>query len=499
MKNITPLLIALILFISTKSIAQGTPQQLKDFDTYVEKSVADWQTPGLAIVVCKGNEVLFSKGYGVRELGKSDKVDTKTTFACASTTKAMTAAAMAMLVDEGKVRWQDKVVQHLPDFKVADVYLTNELTIRDLFTHNGGMGNADFLWGYSDFNSDDILKRFALMKPAYSLRSSFIYQNVMYLVAGKVIEKLSGMTWADFLKKRIFDPLSMKRTFPTLAASKGETNRSRPHDRVKGVIMPIEDTSADDIAPAGSVWSCVEDMSKWMRFMLDSGRVNGKMLISPVNYLELFKVHSIVTSAQFYPTAILTKPNWMTYGLGWFQHDYKGRMVQFHTGSLQGTVAIHGLIPSEKIGVYVFGNLDHSEIRHAFMYRAFDMLMNEKERDWSSEMKPIYDGIRVQVEAVRKQKESQRILNTKPSLDLEKYTGTYYDPISGKIEVKLDKGQLVAKLSSKLSMTLEHWHYDTFKVTYDKAWFQPDYVSFILDENGRVAKLQSGGQSWDKK
>ena len=152
MKNIITFLIALILFISTKSIAQGTPQQLKDFDTYVEKSVADWQTPGLAIVVCKGNEVLFSKGYGVRELGKSDKVDTKTMFACASTTKAMTAAAMAMLVDEGKVRWQDKVVQHLADFKVADAYLTNELTVRDLFTHNGGMGNADFLWGYSDFN-----------------------------------------------------------------------------------------------------------------------------------------------------------------------------------------------------------------------------------------------------------------------------------------------------------------------------------------------------------
>ena len=134
MKNIAAFLIAILLFISTKSTAQGTPQQLKDFDAYVEKAVADWQTPGLAIVVCKGNEVLFSKGYGVRELGKSDKVDTKTIFACASTTKAMTAAAMAMLVDEGKVRWQDKVVQHLPDFKVADVYLTNELTIRDLFS-----------------------------------------------------------------------------------------------------------------------------------------------------------------------------------------------------------------------------------------------------------------------------------------------------------------------------------------------------------------------------
>ncbi len=499
MKLFKTFLVFITLFSGFETPGQVTPQQIQNFDAYVENSVADWQTPGLAIVVCKGKDVIFSKGYGVRELGKTDKVNTQTLFACASTTKAMTAAAMCMLVDEGKVRWSDKVVQHLPDFKVADPYLTNELTIRDLFTHNSGMGNADFLWGYTDLNSEQILQRFALMKPVYSLRSSFIYQNIMYLVAGKVIEKVGGISWADFVKKRIFDPLNMQRTFPTLAATQSETNRSRPHERIQGSITPIEDTKADEIGPAGSVWSCVEDMSKWMLFLLDSARVNSKVLISPTNFAEMFKPQSFVTPSQFYPTMALTKPQWTTYGLGWFQHDYKGKMLQFHTGSLAGTVAIHGLMPSENIGVYVFGNLDHTEIRHALMYRAFDMLLGEKERDWSSEFKSLYDGIRSQNEAREKLQTSQRILNTRPSLDLAQYTGTYYDPIYGKIEIKLENGQLKAKSSSKVYMTLEHWHYDTFKGIYNRAWFSPAFLNFTLNENGKVEKLQSGGMSWSKK
>ena len=499
MKVVKIILIFITTFLVFPTHAQITPQQIQNFDAYVEKAVADWETPGLALVVCQGKEVVFSKGYGVRELGKTDKVNPQTLFACASTTKAMTAAAMCMLVDEGKVRWNDKVVQYLPNFKVADPYLTNELTVRDLFTHNAGMGNADFLWGHTDLSSDQILQRFTLMKPAYSLRSSFIYQNIMYLVAGKVIEKVSGMTWADFVKKRIFDPLSMQRTFPTLEASLSETNRSRPHDRVQGSIIPIDDTKADEIGSAGSVWSCVEDMSKWMRFLLDSARVNGKMLISPTNFAEMFKPHSFVTSNQFYPTMTLTKPQWTTYGLGWFQHDYKGKMLQFHTGSLAGTVAIHGLMPSENIGVYVFGNLDHTEIRHALMYRAFDMLLGEKERDWSTEFKSLYDGMRSQNEAREKLQASQRVLNTRPTLDLAQYAGTYYDPLYGKVEIKLDNGQLKAKFSSQMSMTLEHWHYDTFKGTYNKAWFPPAYVNFTLNENGKIEKLLSGGMSWRKK
>jgi CubicO group peptidase (beta-lactamase class C family) len=491
----------LILFFAPFILlsAQVTPQQIKALDAYIEKALGDWQTPGLAVVICKDGKEILSKGYGIREVGKSEKVDSKTIFACASTTKAMTAVAMGMLIDEGKIKWTDKVVQHLPTFKVADPYLTNELTIKDLFTHNSGMGNADFLWSYNDLNSNQILETFALMKPSYSLRGGYTYQNIMYLVVGKVIEKVSGMPWREFVKRRIFDPLSMARTFPTLKASQNESNRSRPHDRVMGKITPIEDSNADEIDAAGSVWSCVEDMSKWMRFMLDSARINGKPMLTAATYSELFKPQAIIPQGSFYPSTALTKPNWTTYGLGWFQHDYKGRMVQFHTGSLAGTVAIHGLLPSEKLGIYVFGNLDHTEVRHALMYRVFDLFLGEKERDWSKELRNIYDGFKVQAENQKKKKDSERVLNTKPSLDLVKYTGQYTDPIYGNAEVFEEDGRLKIRWSSMLSMTLEHWHFDTFKGSYNKAWFPADYVSFILSEDGKVVKMQSGGVSWGKK
>jgi CubicO group peptidase (beta-lactamase class C family) len=498
---IKPLLIFFI-FIKigiTTIFAQPAPKLIKELDTYIEKAVADWQVPGLAIVVCKDGQVVLQKGYGVRELGKLEKVDAQTIYACASTTKAMTAAAMGMLVDEGKVRWMDKVIQHYPEFKLADPYLTRELTIKDLFTHNGGMGNADLLWGYSDNSQNQILERFGKVTPMYSMRASFIYQNIMYLVAGKVIERVSGMPWSDFVQKRIFTPLSMVRTFPTLKASLNETNRARPHEYINGIITPIDNSDADEIDAAGSVWSCVEDISKWMRCMLDTGRYNGKMLISPNTWAEIFKPQSLVTPSGFYPTAQLTKPNWTTYGLGWFQHDYKGKMVQFHTGSLAGTVAIHGLLPSEKLGVYILGNLDHAEVRHAIMYYVFDVFLNEKPRDWNKDFKILYDGLRQQSEAIQKQRDMQRVVDTKPSHALEKYTGTYTDPVYGKAEVSLKEGKLIVKWSSKLSMILEHWHYNTFKGTYSKAWIRPELVSFVLDDNGQVAKLTSGTLVYIKK
>jgi hypothetical protein len=291
----------------------------------------------------------------------------------------------------------------------------------------------------------------------------------------------------------------MARTFPTLKASLNETNRACPHERINGIIMPIENSDADEIDAAGSVWSCVEDISKWMLCMLDTGRYNGKMLISPNTWAEIFKPQSLVTPSGFYPTAQLTKPNWTTYGLGWFQHDYKGKMVQFHTGSLAGTVALHGLLPSEKLGVYILGNLDHAEVRHAIMYYVFDVFLNEKPRDWNKDFKILYDGLRQQSEAIQKQRDMQRVVDTKPSHALEKYTGTYTDPVYGKAEVSFKEGKLIIRWSSKLEMTLEHWHYDTFKGTYNKAWIRPELVSFVLDDNGQVAKLTSGTLVYIKK
>ena len=353
--------------------AQVSQSELADFDAYVEQARKQWKVPGLAISIVKDGKVIFSNGYGVRELGTDRAVTDETLFAMASTTKAVTATAMAMLVDEGKVAWSDRVIDHLPEFRLKDPYVTRELRVKDLFTHNAGLGNADVLWYGLKLDSEEIVRRMQYMEPSYSFRGGYRYQNLMYLVAGQLIERVSGLSWEEFVAQRIFSPLDMLRSFPTQALSSASANRAKAHYYIQGKMAPILDTDADMIGPAGSGWTCVSDMTKWMNFLLDSARVNGERLVSAENFIQLFRPQIVLPYESFYPSKHLTQPTWTTYALGWFQHDYHGRAVSFHTGSLAGTVAICGLIPKERLGVYIQGNLDHAEVRHALMYKVFDL------------------------------------------------------------------------------------------------------------------------------
>lgn len=486
------LLFVLILFTAGKAQAQNLDQQIKAFDTYVEGARKLYQVPGLAITVVKDGKVIFKKGYGVRELGTTTAVDTQTLFACASTTKAMTATCMAMLVDEGKVKWDDAVINYLPDFQLYDPYVTRELKIRDLFTHNSGVGNADFFWSIMSIPSDEVLSKMKMVKPSYSLRSSFIYQNIFYLYAGKVIEKVSGQPWEEFIQKRIFQPLGMTRTYPMLKMV-NDPNQSNPHYLIENKITVIKRTNADAIGPAGSVWSCVDDMSKWALCMLDSSKYAGGRLVKPSTWVELFKPQVMVTPSQFYPTAQLTKPNWTTYSLGWFQQDYKGRKVNFHTGSLAGETAIHGQLPDSKLAVYVFGNYDHAEVRHALMFKAFDHFSLGGARDWSGEFYTLYSNIQAGADKEEKAFEAARMVNTKPSLSLDEYTGKYTDPLYGEVIITRDNEDLILVANQYLKARVSHWHYDTFRGWYDKRWNGKLNTSFTLDAKGKVSKVNFDG------
>lgn len=486
------LFIALLIFLFTSAKTQTLDPKIKEFDTYIEKSRNLYQVPGLAVTVVKDGKVILKKGYGVRQLGTTNAVDTQTLFACASTTKAMTATCMAMLVDEGKVKWDDPVINYLPDFQLYDMHVTRELKIRDLFTHNSGVGNADFLWSIMDIPGDEVLSKMKMVKPSYSLRSSFIYQNIFYLYAGKVIEKVSGQPWEEFIQKRIFQPLGMTRTYPTLSKVK-DANQSHPHYWVDNKITVIERTSADAIGPAGSVWSCVDDMSKWALCMLDSSKYSGGRLVKSSTWVELFKPQVMVTTSQFYPTAQLTKPNWMTYSLGWFQQDYNGKKVNYHTGSLAGETAIHGQLPDSKLAIYVFGNYDHAEVRHALMFKAFDLFATGGTRDWSSEFHTLYKNIQAGADKSEKTFEAARVANTKPSLVLDDYTGRYTDPLYGEVIVTRENDELVLVANQVLKARVSHWHYDTFRGWYDKRWYGKVNANFMLDEKGKVSKVSFDG------
>jgi len=489
-----PLLIA-ATSADAQRAAQGAPAPpvtLNGLDAYIARAVQDWRIPGLAISIAKDDSVVFSKGYGVRELGKPGAVDAGTRFAIGSTTKAMTAVALGMLVDEKKVRWDEPVITYLPGFRVGDPYVTRELTVRDLLTHRGGLGNADQLWASAAYPADEIMRRVATLAPAYSLRSRFIYQNIMYAVAGDVIAAASGMPWAQFLRTRIFEPLGMKATEATLAALDGQSNIATPHGEIADTIRPITNRPVDAVGPAGSVWSSVGDMAKWARFILDSGRVGGKRLLSEATFRELLSPQ-VIAPREIYSTMPLVRPHFFTYGLGWFLHDYQGQAVAMHTGSIDGMSALIGLIPDRRLGVYVLANLDHAELRHALMYRVFDMYSGNAPRDWSKELLALYSGLERQADSARRDQIQRRVANTRPSLPLDRYAGTYTSQTYGNAVVSVRNDALHFAFGRGRVGTLTHWHYDTFQAKWDDVRMDPSLVVFAPDGAGGVSSVRAFG------
>lgn len=496
------LIVCITLVASSLSLTALSAQDdaaIRTLDAYASKAVNAWQVPGLVMTVVKDGEVVLTKAYGVRSLDSGEKVDTETRFLCASTTKAFTAVAMAMLVDDGKVRWDDPVVQHMPEFQLYDPYVTRNLTVRDLFIHRAGLGNADFLWSVFDIPESEILHRMRYLKPAYPFRSGYTYQNIMYLAAGELIERISGKPWEDFIEERIFQPLGMDATVAFKKQVETLPNVASAHYKIGGKIQEIPQTNADRIGPAGSMWSTITDMSKWIKFLLDDGVVNGKRLLKPATVDELFTPQTLIPQHQFYPTVRITKPHWTSYGLAWFQHDYKGKKVDFHTGSLAGMVAIAGLIREEGIGVYIMGNLDHAEVRHALMYKTFDLFLGGGNTDWSQEFLALYADLHKAENDRQDELKKMRVFATKPSLELNGYVGTYSDPLYGRITVSKLSDGLQIKFSDENFLTLKHWHYDTFMGTWSKAWWPPSFVTFTLNDKGEVDQLSLDDMVYKKR
>lgn len=488
------------LQVSSQKNNQDKISAANRFDAYIKNAMQLWKTPGLSVVVVKDNQLVFKKAYGVKDINTQAAFNTSTISICASTTKAMTAVCMGMLVDEGKVSWDDKVSDVYPELKLYDNYVNNELRVRDLFTHNAGLGNADWLWVF-DYSMDTIIHQMRYMQPAYSYHSSFIYQNLMYMVAGEVIHKISGKPWNEFITQRLFKPLGMNNTFATYKNASGYTDKITTHYMFEdSVVKTIPFYDSKTVDAAGGVWSCADDINKWVMFILDSTKINGTKLLKPETYAELFTPQSMVTKEEFYPTQKLTHPHWTTYGLGWFQEDYKGKAVQFHTGSLDGAVAIIGLIPDEHFGIYIFANMDHTEIRHALMYKAMDMwVLNDDKNDWSKDFYKLYVDAAQIVKKQDKEQLAKRIPNTKPSLDLKSYTGTFTNQLYGEAKIELKADSLVLQFPNNISVFLSHWHYDTFMAKFERAWYGGDLLQFNLNTDGKVSSFNFAGLTYSIK
>jgi len=481
---ITLLFVALAAFIP--AFAQEAP--LNGFDDYVNKALREWEVPGLAIAIVKDDRIVLAKGYGVRKLGDPSPVNERTLFAIGSSSKAFTAAAVAMLVDEGKLKWDDPVRKYLPEFELYDPYVTRELTVRDLLSHRSGLERGDLLWYGSEYDRAEILRRTRYLKPTWSLRSTFGYQNLMFLAAGQLIAKVSGQSWDDFIRQRLFAPLSMSASSTSIRDLKNSDNVSSPHSKVADKVEVIPWRNIDNIAPAGSINSSVVDMAQWVRLQLAQGEFQKQHLISSGAVKEM---HMSQTVMRFEPPFSLLYPeaHFLNYGLGWFLSDYHGRKLIDHGGAIDGMRAQVAMIPEEKLGVVILTNMGGTTLPLPLMYRIFDAYLGAPQRDWSADLLKTIKGFEEQGKAAQKKQEAERIKDTRPSLAMGQYAGTYKNDLYGDVRITHDNGKLGVRFGPAFTGGLEHWHYDTFRAKFVGAGAAEAFMTFALNVQGKVETL----------
>jgi len=485
------ILICIVCFIISLTTPAQQNSLSEKLDAMIEEGIEDWQIPGLTTIVVKDGEIVFKKAYGVKDIESKLPVDENTLFGMASTTKAIIAMSVGILVDQGKINWEDKVIDHLPTFRLSEPYITADARVKDLFTHNLGIGNADWLWIRDSISTTEALKKFQYAKQTYPLRGGFTYQNIMYTVVGELIEAVSGQPWTQFVEENILNPLEMNRTLTISSSLVDAGNYITPYydDPDEGIVK-LGYTFSEQIGPAGMMWSSANDISNYLTFIINQGIFRKDTLLKPETFKYLFKPHAII-SQEIYPTQRLIKPNWMTYGLGWFQQDYRGNKLDFHTGSLPGLVAIAGVMHDHNMAVFVFANLDHAEIRHAILYKAIDLyVFNDDSRNWHQEIFNLYSELKEEAIKARKKRENERVLATSPTLDLEEYAGRYHNKMCGIIDVSVFEQNLYLNINDFLYYKTEHWNYDTFITNKDPKWREKFFISFNLNQSGKISGLE---------
>jgi CubicO group peptidase (beta-lactamase class C family) len=479
----------LFLALAGGASARGEESPLVGLDEYVHKALKEWKLPGLALAVVKDDKVILAKGYGVRKLDESAPVDEHTLFAIGSASKAFTAASLAMLADEGKLKWDDPVTKHLASFQLSDPWVTREITVRDLLAHRSGLNRHETLWYASPRNREQVIGQLRLVKPDWSFRGKFGYQNMMYLVAGQVVPALSGLSWDDFVKQRIFTPLGMSASNTSVAALSKEGNVATPHTLIEEKVEPIPWRNIDNVGPAGSINSNVVDMAQWVRLQLGEGLYQKKRLLSSGAVKEMHASQTVIplegTMAKMYPAAHFT-----CYGLGWFLSDYHSRKVVEHGGAIDGMAALVAMLPEEKLGLVILTNLSGNMLTSALKYRIFDAYLGVKTHDWSADFLKTRDGLLKIAKEAEKKQEKERVTGTKPSLALDKYAGVYKDELHGEVKVELKNDRLTLHYGPAFMGDLEHWNFDTFRAIWKDRQLGKSLVTFDLDARGKVREAR---------
>jgi len=473
-----------------------------DLAQRVEGLLRAYGVPGATVAIVEDGRTTFARGFGVTDLSAPRPVDADTIFATGSTGKAFTVAALAILVDQGRIRWDDRVIDHMPWFRMYDPWVTREMTIRDLLVHRSGLGlgAGDLLFvPRSDLTREESVRRIRHIRPATSFRSGYAYDNILYMVAGQLIEEVSGRTWEQFVRENIFRPLGMNRSTVDDRGRNSSRNHARPHARLNGAIrglgdqVPLDPNAdiADNVAPAGGLTISANDMAHWLAVQLARGALpGGGRLFSEAQSREMWNP-TVIQPVSPYPENLrATQPMFDTYALGWDVRDYRGSRLIWHGGAVFGSLAGVALLPDRNVGLYIAINSEEGEVVRGLMYELLDHYLGLPRDSWPEKLHQFrLDRSAAAVAAL--QAPAAQPARIGPSLPLGRYAGDYTDPWYGTINVREQNGRLnvVFPHTPGLTATLEHWQYDTFKTRFNDPGMEPAYVTFQLDANGRVDRI----------
>ena len=489
------LLIWLLLIVCVLPVtAQNAPPA--DLDTYVGRVLKTFEVPGLSVAIVKDGKVVLAKGYGVRKQGEPTPVDENTLLAIGSNTKAFTSAALATLVDEGKISWDDPVYERLTGFQMYDPYVSHEMTIRDLLTHRSGMGlgEGDLLfWPHTTFTRAEIIYKLRFMKPASSFRSRFAYDNLLYMTAGQIIPAVTGKSWEDYVREKILRPLGMNTTNLSNADFKPGDNYAWPHSKVDGKLQPIDFVNLDNAGPAGSINSSASEMAKWVLLQLNHGKIPGReeRIFSERQSREMWSAQTILPIGAGNSPLVAKRPKFAAYGLGWGLSDYHGRKMVAHTGGVAGMVSRVMLVPEENLGVVILTNAEQGGAFDSILYHILDSYFGLAPTDWMAAHRAAEEQAEKEAAEIMKQQESGRTADSKPSLPLEKYAAVYTDPWYGPVTIRMESGKLVFTLdhTPKAIADLQHWQYDTFKAHWRDRTIEGAFLTFTLKPDGAIDHL----------
>ena len=460
-------------------------------ERYIQQALRDWEIPGAAIAVVKDDRIVFSEGYGTREIGKDLPVDEFTLFAIGSITKSFTAAAIALLVDEGKLNIDEPASKYLPDLEFSEPYLTEQVTVRDLLSHRSGLPRASLVL-MNRFEPEETVRRLRFMKPAAGLRAQFHYSNQGYVALGEIVRRLTDDDWQSFVKERLFEPLGMNASTTSMDQLAEAENVATPHAKIDGQVRTIPLRDLDNTAPAGAIGSNAVELGEWLKLQLAGGTKTGKELLKAAAVREMHAPQTIIPVS---PAAekLYRSTHFAAYGMGWFMRDYRGRKVVEHGGNVDGMTAQVGMLPEERLGFVMLTNIDSTRLPTALMYRIFDIWTGAPERDWSGDFLRLARDAAREEEEARKAAEAARKTGTKTSAPLERFAGIYRSELYGNAEVTYDDETLTLSYGEDIEAELQHWENDTFKAVWSDPMIKAPLITFEVKDGKRVEKLKIPG------